>query len=334
MTAAIPYTPVEVTSDPDRPDTPRPTTSRTRLLLDPADPRHGRVAGYSAGCHDACCRADQAAYARTRRRRLGYQTWMPWVDAEPVRAHLHMLKQHGIGRIHAARLAGIHPAAVRGIVYGHGHGPVRKCRPHTAAAILAVRPTLDNLPDRALVPATGPQRLLRSLVALGHTVLDLAPGMALHPDTLRRLLNSGDPQLRCSARTARAARALYTALWQAPAARGRYDELVQLRPHGWVHDRARRMAASRGWAPPGAWDDDTIDDPTAQPMYGALADSAPDLVAIERVLGGEQVPLTNLDIRHAVQVGSRRGMGVTTVAARLGRAPRTVQRHIALIRPA
>jgi len=60
-------------------------------------------------------------------------------------------------------------------------------------------------------------------------------------------------------RRARAMRALYDELWQAdPADHG-------ASPGGIT--RARRYAAERRWAPPQAWDDDTIDNPDAFPDW-------------------------------------------------------------------
>jgi hypothetical protein len=64
---------------------------------------------------------------------------------------------------------------------------------------------------------------------------------------------------RTLVRVARAVRALYDELWRADP-----------REHGvdnQAYSRTRNHAAAHGWAPVGAWDDDTIDDPAAFPDW-------------------------------------------------------------------
>ena len=59
--------------------------------------------------------------------------------------------------------------------------------------------------------------------------------------------------------TERAARTLYERLWN-----------TDPREHGvslHSYNRARRHAATHGWAPPAAWDDDRLDDPAAHPDW-------------------------------------------------------------------
>lgn len=60
-------------------------------------------------------------------------------------------------------------------------------------------------------------------------------------------------------RRALAVRAMYDTLWRAdPAQHGASTGGIA---------RARSYAAERIWPPPGAWDDDRIDDPEAQPDW-------------------------------------------------------------------
>lgn len=80
-----------------------------------------------------------------------------------------------------------------------------------------------------------------------------------------------------------AVRALYDELWDAipPAAAWRERQATS---------RARGLAARYGWAPPMAWDDETIDDPAAVPDLGedervTLIDEARELAAL-----GYQLP--------------------------------------------
>lgn len=281
----------------------RPTATLASGRIAADDPRHGSIAGSSAGCTCGPCRAAKSAYQAHRTRRLGYGTWRPWVDAEPVRAHLRYLSQNGMGWGQVAQRAGLADATVSGILYPRGKQrdkPSQRCRPHIAAALLAVQPTLDNLTDATVIDATGTVRRLRALVAQGHTTYALGDRLPMHREAAGRLIRHGE---RCTAGVARAARALY-------------DELWDQRPQGWVHDRARRMAASRAWAPPAAWDDDTIDIAGAQPDLGSAADVV-DPVLVERALDGWRATLTPAERRAAVQIGLERGLSVTSISKAL-----------------
>ncbi len=51
-------------------------------------------------------------------------------------------------------------------------------------------------------------------------------------------------------------------------------------------ERTRRRSAAKGWAPPLAWDDDTIDDPDAVPNVGGV-DTSVDVVLVRRALAGQ-----------------------------------------------
>ncbi|MFJ5294494.1 hypothetical protein [Streptomyces sp. NPDC088348] len=111
-----------------------------------------------------------------------------------------------------------------------------------------------------------------------------------------------------------------------------YDMHWNLRPeeHGvlaWVAQRARSRAEAEGWAPVGAWDDDTIDDPAAEPQVDApapAAESGTDVAA--RFLMGESVILAAAGRREVIahlmewtaqtpeQIGQQLGMTGDTVS--------------------
>jgi hypothetical protein len=278
------------------------------------DPRHGSLAGSSANCAEACCRTAKAAYVKTRSRRIGYGTWNPWVDAEPVRTHLNYLSRNGIGWKKAAQLAGLHEATVGFVLYPRRNNkPATKCRPRTAEALLAVQPTLDNVSDKQPIDATGTARRLRALVAQGHTVQYLGDRLPMHPEAARRLIRGAAGSTgRCTAMVARATLALY-------------DELWSIRPQGRTHDRARAYAESLEWATPGAWDDDTIDDPTVEPNLGDPTADVIDDVLVDRVLAGERARLSHANRAHAVSVGGQRGIPLYEIGRRLHVSHTTVR---------
>lgn len=209
------------------------------------------------GCRCYACAAAKSAYARERERAILNGTWQPFAEAQPVRDHFAMLAAHGIGWRRASRLAGISTGTTAKILYGvplRGRPPAAKVRTETAAAILAVRPAPEAPADYAVVDATGYRRRLQALVALGYPQGYLASELGIRPSNFHIRTE------RVLARHARAARDLYDRLWnQNPA-----DSGVTVIGA----TRARRYAAAYGWPPPLAWDDDTIDDPDAQPDLG------------------------------------------------------------------
>jgi plasmid maintenance system antidote protein VapI len=225
---------------------------RSRRSKEPAE--HGTLTRHSGGCRCVPCRVAGAAWQRDRRRQLAYGRWQPYVDAEPVRAHVRELMAAGLGCSRIAEVAGVNRRMIGHLLYGapyKGAPPTRRIRPHHAAALLAVRPILDVLADGALTDATGTRRRLRALAALGWPANHLARQLAMNPVPIRTLMR-GDRQ-RVTAATARNVAALYDQLWDTPG----------------PSDATRARAARAGWPVPLAWDDESIDDPTARPATTA-----------------------------------------------------------------
>ncbi|MEU3990172.1 hypothetical protein AB0F24_17650 [Streptomyces platensis] len=221
---------------------------------------HGTYVKYKL---DACrcypCCFAESQYRNNRSRAIAYGTWQPYVDAEPIRAHVKTLSEFGIGWMRLAKLAHVPRGSVSKLLYGdpsRGLAPSKRLLPKNAAALLAVEPTLDNLGQAALIDGTGTRRRLRALVAAGWPKARLAAHLGWNPGNFSNTLHR-DRQVKVS--TARAAITLYDQLWREdPRGHG----VQQL-----VYDRVRRQAASNGWAPMGAWDDDLIDDPAAFPDW-------------------------------------------------------------------
>jgi hypothetical protein len=133
--------------------------------------------------------------------------------------------------------------------------PSRQIRPKNAAALLAVEPSFDNLGSVVAVDATGTRRRLQALVAAGWPQARLAERLGMQPGNFSGTIKR--PQV--IVRTVRLVNALYDELWRTdPRAHGVDNQ---------AYSRARNHAAANGWAPVGAWDDDTIDDPAAFPDW-------------------------------------------------------------------
>jgi AraC-like DNA-binding protein len=222
-------------------------------------PHHNNLSCYKHyGCRLPACVARHAAYARSVYRRRGYGTWQPFVDAEPVRQHLRNLINYGISFEQAANLAGLYPASVAALLYPMGgRAPKQRLRAETAAKLLAVKAIPENVHGLHPIDGTGTRRRLQALAAIGFPFVRLGDHLPLHPAQVGRVAHAP----RVHARTARAVAKLYDQLWnQDPTQHG-------VRPATAL--KVKRYAASQGWAPPAAWDDDQIDNPAAQPDLGA-----------------------------------------------------------------
>jgi hypothetical protein len=185
-------------------------------------------------------RSAHAAYERRRLYLAGAGRWQPRTSAAPARAHIARLQQQHLSLRQIAAAAGVGGKVVTAIRDGRAH-----VRPATAAAILAVTPAAR--PETGLVPATGTARRLRALMLAGWRASDLAGELGYQAHALRRLVTSGQ---FTPAPTAAAVRDLYDRLWDKTG----------------PSERTSRNGERRGWAPAMAWDDDTIDDPAAQPQ--------------------------------------------------------------------
>lgn len=226
---------------------------------------HNLTCVKSYRCRRPECLARDRDYMRTRSRLLAYGRWQPYVDAEPVRAHVRMLMSHSIGLQRVRALAGIPNGTMSKLLYGdysRGLKPSKRVRVRTADKLLAVKASLDAVAPCALVDATGTRRRLQALVAVGWPQIELARRLGVDKITVNEQVNHKVATAYGS--TARSVRDLYDQLWNvAPASRG----IAQR----WI-DESRALAKANDWVPSGAWDDDYIDSPAAQPDLGERID--------------------------------------------------------------
>jgi hypothetical protein len=106
--------------------------------------------------------------------------------------------------------------------------------------------------------ATGTRRRLQALMRCGYSLPLLAGRLGCSRQELRLKLHERGS---VTAATARAVAALYDELWDRPPPESSHYEKV-------AASRTRNYARNRGYPLPLAWDDDTIDDPAAQPAPG------------------------------------------------------------------
>jgi len=187
--------------------------------------------------------------ARTRRRLQAYGRYDNGrADAEPVRVHVRMLMDSGVGIRRISQLSGIPTGTIGKILYDV---PRReRCARRTSDAIMALQPNIGAMADGAKTDSTGTRRRIQALVAIGWTQKRIANLARLDDATMFRLMHS----TTCTAATARTIAEIYDLCWQSPL----------------DNQRMRRFAQRRGWVSPLAWHDDEIDDPQARPAATRL----------------------------------------------------------------
>src|SRR5205085_11515119 len=99
-----------------------------------------------------------------------------------------------------------------------------------------------------LIDPTGTVRRIRALAALGWPLDELGARLGMTGRNLARV----PLQARVHRDTAAKVAVLYNELSMTPG----------------PSPRSRRLAKAKGWPPPLAWDDETIDDPKARPNRG------------------------------------------------------------------
>lgn len=169
------------------------------------------------------------------------------VPADAAQAHVQDLQRHGATLCGIAEVAGVNKHLLSQLHRGLKAGVRRS----TEAAILAVTPesVLARPKGAGLVPNIGGRRRIQALMAMGWRHQDLTPllgidsGNVLHQQGEWFTKNKHD-----------AIKKLYDQLWnqRGPATAVSINRVIKA-----------------GYAPPLAWDDESIDDPAAVPNFGA-----------------------------------------------------------------
>lgn len=162
-------------------------------------------------------------------------------------------------------------------------------------------------PTTGQVGVLGTRRRLQALAVMGWSLVALSQRTRL-PDTTLSVLREGHTT-RVAAETANLVAVVY-------------DELAST---GGGDNAAARLARSRGWLPPLAWDDP--DDPSEDGGVGDGPDDEVDVIAVERaVLGRPALPMRPVDRREVVRRLSREGWSLTRLADLLHVVPNTITR--------
>ncbi|PWJ23301.1 Homeodomain-like domain-containing protein [Branchiibius hedensis] len=230
-----------------------------------------------------------------------------YIDAAPTRRHIEQLRTAGASMRAIADKAGVSVSQISRIAGGQEQ--VR--RPY-AARIQAVTPAaiLARSGAEDFVPAVGARRRIEALQAIGHSSTTIAEAMAggATADVVRNI--KGHPGAWISRTNHERALRAYERLWDTP---GTSRQTL---------GAARRL----GFAPPLAWDDDTIDDPGGQPWSGEETHDLVDEVAVLRAVAGDRVGLTVTERAEAVRRLAATGLSDNEIGVRIRVTSRTVQR--------
>lgn len=207
-----------------------------------------------------------------------------YADAAPVRAHIQTLYQAGASYRAIAELAGVSIHVVCQVAKGQRH--VRSVNATKIMALTSAR-IFDRGGADDFVPSIGSVRRMQALAALGHSAQTIADAMG--PGATAHVV-----------RNIRSIRSRWISRLNHDRARAAYDQLWD--QPGTSH-QTRAAAQRAGYAPPLAWDDDTIDDPIAQPQHQ---------------LGGDQVsPIKRVHLDDVDELAID-GLTLGQVAHRLG----------------
>lgn len=277
---------------------------------------HGTRACYVLDkCRCERCAPAHSAYEKDRTRQHAYGRWGNLVDARPGREHIKQLMAQGMGLKRIVAVGGVSQGSLWKLIYGKrrpdgSRVPSKRITADLERRILAVE--LD-LADGARVDSTGAVRRVQALVAIGWSLTKIADRLDIRRSNFTDIPNG----LRTQVNVAhdRAIRALY-------------DEWSMRLPQQAVwHDkaaasRARRYAQQRGWQPPLAWDEETIDDPAATPAEVVAGVHVDDAAVERRMAGDKTVALTSADRGELVRRMLARGFSFNEIERRTGVNPR------------
>jgi transcriptional regulator with XRE-family HTH domain len=215
------------------------------------------------------------------------------VDAEPARQHVKALLAGGMSLSQIQFASGVNRTAIQVMLGEHpGRSASMQIRQGTAEKLLRTRLNRGVSID-GLVPAAGTRRRIEALVAIGYPKRDLAKRLGVTQIQTARV-----PLMR--AEWAQQVMALYEDLRDIPG----------------PSSRARETARRRGWLPPIWWDDDSIDDPQAQPE------------GTRSYRGTVLIDDVTLPRPVRVALMTKRGLSEAEIAQRIGTIKRYVTRDL------
>jgi uncharacterized protein YerC len=261
-------------------------------------------------CRCTDCRAHRAKQERDREARARNGELQEFVNAIITVPRIMQLVREDWTYADIEAVSGVSVPTISRIM----RGVTVRVERETADAILGTKPSMRHrAPEPRKVDATGTVRRLRALVAVGWTFWAIS-ARAGHAKTWA--LN-----ITRSTTVTTTTRDLIARL---------YDEMWNTLPplntpvEKQSYARSRRIAQKHGWASPLAWDDDTIDDPGAEPELPTAEELWAE--AVEYALAGEQPQLTPEQRREVITVLNERRWSGKKIANHIGCNVKTVER--------
>lgn len=249
---------------------------------------HDASAQAGASPTDDYARLRRAQYRRSSRRRreaLRTGTWRPIMAADVAFEHVARMRGWGMSVRAIAAAAGLGESTVSPL-YWPGHGSRRTFVLPSTVDALAMVTTPLQAPPWAHIDSAGTRRRIEALQVVGWSQQEVATRLGISRQAVAQMK-----------------RAALVTVANAVRVRDVYDELC-MKPG--TDRRTRRWATRMGYAPPLAWDDESIDDPAAQPHGSGWRPGHLDLDEFMRLI--------------------RYGETAERAVARLGITPKAVER--------
>lgn len=189
-------------------------------------------------------------WAVYKRKQVAYGRWNPdRVDSTETRNHLAALRAAGMGLRRIEKLTALSRPTLQSIP--RVGFVTRNTRDKIAAIPIPAAPFDPVLAPGTQISAVGSARRLRALTRIGWPAEILAARLGVNRHRVQRITSGGQP--RITAAYAEAIAGLFASLHMTPG----------------PSRKCARVAELKGWPFPLAWDEDTIDDPAAQPFVAA-----------------------------------------------------------------
>lgn len=262
------------------------TTTPTFDELPHGDVRRARGSrgGGRPRCFCGPCRKVERAYTK-QRLYLAHTGQSLLIDAAPARDHLRQLMAQGDALVNIAKRIGRPRCTLVNVANGRN----KKITRGLAAQILSV-PAGTSTACNLSVPALGSTRRIRALVAAGHSLKSIQAAVGMQHTAASYLLKGTRQTIHYEL---------------AQRVKAGYRQLSNTRGGS---ARSLRRAEREGWPPPAAWDDEALDDPTAEPATVAEMDRR-ELAEYRRQ---EIAHLASFNVPEH-EIAARLGMGDTYV---------------------
>jgi hypothetical protein len=297
-----------------------PPRRRNRVICPPEHKHAESLVCYNL--HQCRCEPCIEHRAATHERRAKLKAYGRYdtglVDAEPVREHLLMLGEFGLGYKRVARLAGVGITPVRNVIWGRQDPGPRKgeipkrIKRENAEKILAVTPDMSLLAPGRHIPSRGTHRRLQALVARGWSQSKLATMLGVDRGNFGVMMRRDHVTVGFHRRVAD----LYEQLWDRVPPHDAWRDSI-------AYSRTLNYAQQHRWLPPLAWDD--IDNDPEPPAVEEGDDLVDDM-AVELAIMGERPRLTPAERREAVSRLHASRWSDKRIAETIGCSDRTVLR--------